>query len=135
MSRIAIKYSTLLEIAQRCRITRGGSQWIDAPRLIEEINRENCKVRAATPNNLSEIISNGEKILTQGRRYAPTLADLAAMLGVTRQTLDKWRGADVIELKKANHPTGAKLGGKAITRPQYDLKAVLKALKSLHKSN
>lgn len=129
MSRIAIDYTKLLELAEACRITRHGSRWIDAPQLIEAINREALKVTAAMPNCGAEIIANGEKCLKQGKRYAPTLADLAAMLGVTRQTLHKWRGAEVITLQKRMHPTGKKLKGRAEQKPQYDLKEIIKALK------
>lgn len=129
MSRHAIDYNKLLELAEACRITRHGSQWIDAPKLIAAINREIVKVAAATPNYVGYIIANGEKCLTQGNRYAPTLADLAAMLGVTRQTLHKWRSANVIMLQKRMHPTGKKLKGRAEQKPQYDLKEIVKALK------
>ena len=133
MSRIVIDYNKLLEIADACRITRGGSQWIDAPKLIEEISRATVTVRASTPNNLPEIIANGEKCLKQGKRYASTLAALAAILGVTRQTLDKWRGAGSLNLTKQGHPTGQKLGGRDIKKPQYDLKAIIRGLKNLQK--
>lgn len=129
MSRIAIDYNKLLKLAEACRITRHGSQWIDAPQLIEAINREALKVTAATPNCGAEIITNGEKNLKQGKRYALTLDNLAVMLGVTRQTLHKWRGAGVITLAKRMHPTGKKLKGRAEQKPQYDLKEIIKALK------
>ena len=128
MSRIAIDYNKLLELAEACRITRHGSKWIDAPQLIEAISRETVRVTAATPNCGAEIIANGEQCLKQGKRYAGTLADLAAMLGVTRQTLHKWRDANVITLQKRMHPTGKKLKGRAEKKPQYDLKEIIKAL-------
>lgn len=133
MSRIAINYNVLLKLAETCRITRHGSQWIDAARLIEEINRATVSVRASTPNNVAEILANGEKTLQQGIRFAPTLADLAAKLGVTRQTLDKWKGAKVIALSKQSHPTGQKIGGRSIKKPQYDLKEIIKDLKKFTK--
>lgn len=133
MSQIAIDYNKLLELAEACRITRQGSQWIDAPRLIEEISRATVSVRSSTPNNVTEIIANGEMTLLQGKRYARTLTDLAAMLGVTRQTLDKWRGAKSITLTKQEHPTGHKIGGRSIKKPQYDLKAVIRDLKKFTK--
>lgn len=135
MSRIAIDYNKLLELAENCRINRRGSDWIDALSLIEAISRETVKVTASTPNCIAEIISNGERVLKRGERYAKTLASLATMFGVTRQTLDKWRCAGVINLDKANYPTGTKHNGKIIKSPQYDLKAVLKDLKGLQNRN
>lgn len=129
MSRTAIDYDKLLELAEACRITRHGSQWIDAPQLIEAINREVLSVTVSTPNCGAEIITNGEKNLKQGNRYARTLDNLASMLGVTRQTLHKWRGAGVITLTKRMHPTGKKLKGRVEQKPQYDLKEIIKALK------
>lgn len=129
MSQIAIDYNKLLELAEACRITRHGSQWIDAPQLIEAISRETVKVTASTPNCVADIITNGEKCLRQGKRYALTLADLAAMLGVTRQTLHKWRYGKIITLQKRMHPTGKKLKGRAEQKPQYDLKEIIKTLK------
>lgn len=133
MSRIAIDYDKLLELAEVCRLTRHGSQWIDAQRLIEEISKSTFSVRVSTPNNVEEIIANGEKSLQQGKRFAPTLGDLAAMLGVTRQTLDKWRGAKGITLKKEIHPTGQRIGRMMLKKPQYDLKAVVNDLKKFTK--
>lgn len=133
MSRIAIDYDKLLELAEVCRLTRHGSQWIDAQRLIEEISKSTFSVRVSTPNNVEEIIANGEKSLQQGKRFAPTLGDLAAMLGVTRQTLDKWRGAKGITLKKELHPTGQRIGRMMLKKPQYDLKAVVNDLKKVYK--
>lgn len=129
MSRIAIDYNKLLELAEACRITRHGSRWIDALQLIEAISNETLYVSAATPNCVAEIIANGEKCLKQGKRYAPTLDDLAAMLGVSRQTLHKWRDAEVITLQKLKHPTGKKLKGRVVRKSQYDLKEIIKALK------
>lgn len=129
MNRIAIDYNKLLKLAEACRITRHGSEWIDAPQLIDAINREVVKVAVSTPNCVRDIIANGEKCIMQGKSYAPTLADLAAMLGVTRQTLHKWRSANVIMLQKRMYPTGKKLKGRAEQKPQYDLKEIVKALK------
>lgn len=84
-------------------------------------------------NNLSEIISNGEKSLTQGKRYAPTLTDLAPMLGVTRATLDRWRSKDFIILNKKPRPTGGVYPwGDHIIKYQYDLGEVIAALKELY---
>ena len=133
MSKIAIEDKKLMELIEVCRLTRHGSQWIDATRLIEEISQVTISIRASTPNNINEIIVNGEKALQKGQRFAPTLETLARMLGVTRQTLDKWRGAEVIRLSKNLHPTSQKIGGKTIKRPQYDLKVIIKDLKKLTK--
>lgn len=129
MSRIAIEYDMLLKLADAFRVTRYGSQWIDAHALIEAIKLASMRVTVSTPNCIKEIIANGEKSLINGRRFARTLEELAAMLGVTRQTLNKWRGAKVITLQKRMHPTGKKLKGRAEQKPQYDLKEIIKALK------
>lgn len=124
-SRLAISYDKLLQLAEQCRITRNGSMWIDAPRLMEEVNRAMVTVRATTPNNIADIIANGEKSLRQGKRYAPTLAELAAMFGISRQTLDNWRCNGTIELKKRSRKPGQ--------RVQYDLKEIIKGLQNEQK--
>lgn len=123
MNRIVIDYNKLLELVEACRITRHGSNWIDASRLIDGICQETNTVRASTPNNIDEIISNGEKALKRGERYASTLEALAGMFGVTRQTLDNWRGARVIKLEKKE------IGGCASNKCQYDLKTIVKDLR------
>lgn len=122
---LAIDYDKLLQLAEQCRITRDGSKWIDTQKLINEVNRVSLTVRATAPNNLTEIIANGQKRLTQGERYAPTLAELAAMLGVTRQTLDKWRGGGTIKLQKRERKPGESLC--------YDLKEIIKGLQIAQK--
>lgn len=116
---IAISYEKLLQLAEQCRITRNGSKWIDAQKLIDEVGRVTVRVRATTPNSLTEIIAYGQKRLTRGERYAHNLEDLAAMLGVSRQTLDSWRGNEVIELKKIRLPD---------KKLYYDLSEIVKSL-------
>ena len=78
-------------------------------------------------NNIADIVQIGRNNITTATRYPHTKAELAALFGVTRKTLDGWEYSGLVTLEKI------RIRGRYSR--VYDAKHLLKQIEKHAKSN
>ena len=122
MRKAAIKYSDLLALAKRHKVGAADVVLLDgflndAKGLIfgfTGVGRVNCPL---------DLIEVAERKVNAENRYCHTKGELAALLGVSRNTLYRWECNLLVTLKRAQPKR--RFNG----RQMYDAKDVLKQLR------
>lgn len=129
----AVRKADVLAAVEACQTGRGAT-WIDYERLMPMLQAlQPCKVTASTPNNLTDVITTGERVLLTGEPYVKTIAELAKIFGVSRGTLGNWNTMGVIDLAKAQCKPPKRLSLQM--RYAYNAVKVLQMLKRYQKAN
>lgn len=121
----AIRHKDLIGLADRFRrgnyvdwnaFTEAAKALVVRPTGVGRINYHDREIKAA------------EGKINQNNRYVHTKGDVAALLGVARNTLYHWEAGGLIEIREIKQPQRRFMG-----RKTFDALDVLKQLKRLQK--
>lgn len=122
MSKAAIDYSALLALAKKHKI--GNSDAVAWEAFLTDAKSVLYLFTGVGRNNsLQPIITQAERNINGSNRYCHTRGELAALMGVSRNTLYRWVNGGLVTLKEAKPQR--KFKGKVM----YDAMDLLSQLK------